>query len=72
MEEHIKIKVEALREFTINVFYKFGVPFEDAKIVADILITADQRGIGSHGLQRLKRYTNGLKTGVMKPASLCP
>jgi len=66
MEEYIKIKVNALREFAINVFRKFGVPTEDAKIVADILIDADQRGIGSHGLQRLIRYTSGLKTGVMK------
>jgi len=66
MEEYIKIKVNTLQEFTINIFNKFGVPVEDAKIVADILINADQRGIGSHGLQRLKRYTDGLKTGVMK------
>jgi len=67
VKEHIKIKVGTLQEFTINVLMKFGVPTEDAKIVADILIAADQRGIGSHGLQRLIRYTNGLKTGVMKP-----
>jgi len=67
VEEYIRIKVDALQEFTTNVFNKFGVPAEDAKIAADILIAADQRGIGSHGLQRLTRYTNGLKTGVMKP-----
>ena len=67
MEEYITIKVDALQEFTINVFKKFGVPVEDAKIAADVLIAADQRGVGSHGLQRLKRYTDGLKTGVMKP-----
>ena len=66
MEEYIKIKVNDLQEFTINIFNKFGVPVDDAKIVADILINADQRGIGSHGVQRLKRYTDGLKTGVMK------
>jgi LDH2 family malate/lactate/ureidoglycolate dehydrogenase len=66
MEEYIKIKVDALQEFTVNVFTKLGVPVEDAKIAADVLITSDQRGIGSHGLQRLKRYTAGLQTGVMK------
>jgi len=66
MEEYIRVKVDALQEFTTNVFNKLGVPLEDAKIAADILIAADQRGIGSHGLQRLKRYTDGLKTGVMK------
>jgi len=67
MEEYVRIKVDALQEFIVTVFNKFGVPVEDAKIAADVLITADQRGVGSHGLQRLKRYTNGLKTGVMKP-----
>ena len=67
MEEYIRIKIDALQEFTTTVFNKLGVPLEDAKIAADILITADQRGIGSHGLQRFKRYTNGLKAGVMEP-----
>ena len=67
--EYIKLKVNTLRKFTINVFERFGVPAEDAKIAADILIVADQRGIGSHGLQRLIRYTNGLRTGVMKPSA---
>lgn len=67
MEEYIRIKVDALREFAINVFNKFGVPVEDAGIAADVLITADQRGVSSHGLQRLKRYTSGLKAGMMKP-----
>ena len=67
MEEYIKLKVDVLQEFTVNVFNKFGVPVEDAQIAANILIAADQRGIGSHGLQRLRRYINGLQTGVMKP-----
>jgi len=67
MAEYIRLKVDALREFTINVFNKLGVPLADAEIVAEILTAADQRGIGSHGLQRLSRYVNGLKTGVMKP-----
>ncbi len=69
MEEYIKIKVSALQEFTVSVFTKLGVPPEDAKISADILIASDQRGIGSHGLQRLNRYVSGLKTGVMKPVT---
>jgi len=67
MDEYIKIKVDALQEFTVSVFTKLGLPLEDAKISVEILIASDQRGIGSHGLQRLNRYVNGLKTGVMKP-----
>ncbi|MFC2048079.1 Ldh family oxidoreductase [Chloroflexota bacterium] len=66
---HVRLNVDALHEFTINVLNKLGVPIADAKIVADVLITADQRGIDSHGLQRLRRYTEGLKNGVIKPVT---
>ncbi len=69
MEGYINIKVDTLQAFTVSVFTKLGVPVEDAKIATDILIAADQRGVNSHGLQRLKRYTSGLKTGVMKPVT---
>jgi len=70
VEEYVRIKVDTLREFTVSVFSKFGVPVDDARIAADVLIAADQRGVDSHGLQRLKRYTDGLKAGVMKPVTL--
>ena len=69
MEEYIKISVDVLKDFTADVFIKLGMPPEDAKVSAEILIAADQRGIGSHGLQRLGRYVSGLKTGVMKPVT---
>jgi LDH2 family malate/lactate/ureidoglycolate dehydrogenase len=31
------------------------------------LVTADARGIGSHGVGRLWRYANGIKKGIMRP-----
>jgi L-2-hydroxycarboxylate dehydrogenase (NAD+) len=67
MEEYINIRVDVLRKFTVAVLKKLGVPAKDAEIVVDVLIVADQRGIDSHGLQRFKRYTDGLQAGVMKP-----
>jgi L-2-hydroxycarboxylate dehydrogenase (NAD+) len=69
MEEYIKLEVKTLTEFAISVLCALGVPRNDAAIAADVLIAADQMGIGSHGLQRLKRYTRGLQMGVMKPAA---
>jgi LDH2 family malate/lactate/ureidoglycolate dehydrogenase len=69
VEEYISLKVTVLKEFAVSVFTKLGVPVDDAKIAAEVLIAADQRGVYSHGLQRLKRYTRGLKTGVMKPVA---
>jgi L-2-hydroxycarboxylate dehydrogenase (NAD+) len=67
MEEYINIRVDVLRKFTVAVLKKLGVPAKDAEIAVDVLIVADQRGIDSHGLQRFKRYTDGLQAGVMKP-----
>lgn len=43
-----------MEQFMIDVFTGIGVPEDDAKICADVLITADKRGIDSHGVGRLK------------------
>lgn len=43
------------------------VPHEDAALVADALITADRRGIYSHGLIRLPLYAAALEAGGMNP-----
>ncbi len=69
MEEWIKIKIDVLKNFVVNVFETLGVPTQDAEITADVLIEADRRGIGSHGVARLRRYVNGLKGGIMKPVA---
>ncbi len=50
----------------IDVLVKLGVPREDASITAQNLVKADLRGIESHGVARLKRYTDGIKNGVVK------
>lgn len=43
-----------------------GLNAEDARITAGVLISADRRGIGSHGVARLKRYVDGIKSGVIR------
>jgi LDH2 family malate/lactate/ureidoglycolate dehydrogenase len=35
----------------VQVFKKVGVPEEDAKICAEILMESDRRGIESHGVR---------------------
>ena len=39
----------------VDVLKAVGVPEEDAKICAEVLITSDKRGIDSHGIERLKK-----------------
>jgi LDH2 family malate/lactate/ureidoglycolate dehydrogenase len=47
-----------------DVFKKLGVPKKHAKIISDVLITSDLRGIDSHGIQRLKVYYDRIKSGI--------
>lgn len=61
----IRVMAEPLKTFCVEVFEELNVPTEDAKIVADNLVSADLRGISSHGVARLRRYVKGLQDGVM-------
>ena len=47
---------EALREYTTNVFTGMGCPRADAELATDVLLSADLRGIDSHGVARLTSY----------------
>ncbi|MBO4526639.1 MAG: Ldh family oxidoreductase, partial [Victivallales bacterium] len=55
MEDKIYyLDFKTLENFMRDSLVGAGVPLEDAKICADVLITADKRGIDSHGIGRLK------------------
>jgi len=60
------VKYEDLMDFVTSIFVKLGVPEEHARWTADNLVTADLRGIGSHGVARLKRYVDGIVNGAVK------
>ncbi|NJE62110.1 Ldh family oxidoreductase [Thermococcus sp. 21S7] len=62
-ESYVRIPKDELFSFVVNVLTKLGVPKNDAEIVADNLVMADLRGIESHGVQRLKRYVDGILSG---------
>ncbi len=64
-----QVKVAILQEFTVNILNKLGVSPEDAEITSDVLVSADMRGIESHGVARLKRYVDGINSGVILPYS---
>ncbi|MFX1493995.1 MAG: Ldh family oxidoreductase [Promethearchaeota archaeon] len=63
-EEIIVIDANLLKNFMQDVYIGLGVPKEDAKIIADVLITSDLRGIESHGIQRCKMYYDRIKQGI--------
>jgi L-2-hydroxycarboxylate dehydrogenase (NAD+) len=64
-ETEVRVWAEPLKAFCVRVFEKLDVPKEDGRIVADVLVMADLRGIGSHGVARLRRYVDGLRDGMM-------
>lgn len=47
---------EALYAFSLSIFKKIGCPDEEAKLATHVLLSADLRGIDSHGLARLSGY----------------
>ena len=52
----------------IDVFKAYGVPEEDAKICADVLLESDRRGIESHGCNRFKPiYIDRIVKGTLLP-----
>jgi len=66
-EEVERIAAGRLREFCEKVLGRLGVPGEDARITAEVLLAADLRGIDSHGVARLGFYREGILSGTVTP-----
>jgi L-2-hydroxycarboxylate dehydrogenase (NAD+) len=67
-EKIVHVGFDTMERFMVEAFKKAGVPEDDAKICADVLITADKFGIDSHGFNRLKPiYLDRIKDGILNP-----
>jgi L-2-hydroxycarboxylate dehydrogenase (NAD+) len=58
---------EYLQLFTKKIFLAIGCPDEDAELASKILISADLRGIDSHGIARLVGYVRLFDNGRLNP-----
>ena len=57
-------------DFMTAVFEKMGVPTEDPRLCADVLLESDRRGIESHGCNRFKPiYIDRIKSGILNPVT---
>ena len=54
---------EQLRTLAAGIFARAGMAGEPAKLVADVLVWADLRGMGSHGVMRVARYVELMRKG---------
>ncbi|MEN4042772.1 MAG: Ldh family oxidoreductase [Anaerolineaceae bacterium] len=63
-------RAEDVRNFVERFFVKLNVPPAHARIAADVLISADLRGVDSHGIIRLNTYYGTrLRQGLIDPTS---
>jgi L-2-hydroxycarboxylate dehydrogenase (NAD+) len=63
MTETVRLPVDVIQRFMVDVFQGVGLPEQDARISAEVLITSDLRGIDSHGVGRLKYYYDRIVRG---------
>ena len=65
------IEFDIMERFMVDVFKGLGVPDDEAAICAEVLITADKRGIDSHGIGRLKPiyYDRIVHHRIQKPVT---
>jgi len=69
-EDRTWVPFDLLEAFMVDVFKGVGVPEAEAMICADVLITADKRGIDSHGVGRLKTiYYDRIVKGTQEPVT---
>lgn len=59
---------DLITAFMVDTFAAYGVPEEEARISADVLIEADRLGIDSHGCNRFKPiYIDRFENGTLLP-----
>ena len=65
-ENEIRVTEDSLRETVVLVLLKMGVPEADCVLAADVLITADLRGVETHGVSNMLRsYVAGYNSGEL-------
>jgi len=64
------VDFETLENFMVDALQASGIPAQDAKVIGDVLIESDKRGIDSHGIGRLKPiYIDRINIGIMNPVT---
>ena len=64
------VDFDLMASFMKDSFVAAGVPEDEADVCADVLISADKRGVDSHGIGRLKPiYLDRMAAGIMSAQS---
>ena len=66
--EAIRVGAEDLQATVASIFQKMDVPPEDSLLAADVLVSADLRGVDTHGVSNmLHGYIDGFTKGEINP-----
>lgn len=57
---------ETLKQLSLDSFQTFGFSAAESNIIQDVLLTADLFGIESHGIQRMSRYHQCIRNGMIQ------
>ena len=55
-KEFTRVMPDILRSYTATLFKRAGMPDEDARLLADLLVASDLRGVHSHGTTAVAYY----------------
>lgn len=69
MSNMVKVQSELLTQLCTEILKKYNIPSEDALCIAESLVSADLRGVNSHGVMRLPLYLECIKDGSFESAS---
>jgi len=62
----MKVLIKEIENRSRKIFEKVGLCPEDAKIITDVLLETEMRGVFTHGFLRLERYVNCIESGGIK------
>ncbi|OGV61726.1 MAG: hypothetical protein A3K19_25965 [Lentisphaerae bacterium RIFOXYB12_FULL_65_16] len=60
-KEFVRVIPDRLHGFIREMMEKAGMPGDDVRLLADLLVAADLRGVHSHGIAQVPRYANELR-----------
>ena len=66
-EAERRVDAEALAALVGQIFERAGMGSSDAGLLADTLVTADARGVHSHGVIRVPTYVSACQAGRINP-----
>ena len=67
LEDQVRVSEQSLRDAVAAIFEKMGETFEDAALAAEVLVTAELRGVETHGVSMVSRYLEHYNDGSLKP-----